>query len=105
MMQWRVSWSHTDVAECHGGQSQLQNGVLAPSTFVTRHQANYHSLFQRPCHEEGEILPLEIIFTVKILPVVDGILELSGLGNMMRLGEINTLRDLQQDVMLNCVQK
>ncbi len=41
-------------------------------------------------------LPLEIIFIVKILPVVDGILELSGLGNLMGLGEINALRDLQQ---------
>ncbi len=41
-------------------------------------------------------LPLEIIFIIKILPVVDGILELSGLGNMMGLGEINALRYLQQ---------
>ncbi len=41
-------------------------------------------------------LPLEIISIVKILPVVDVILELSGLGNMMGLGEINALRDLQQ---------
>jgi hypothetical protein len=36
-------------------------------------------------------LPLEIIFIVKILPVVDGILVLRCLGNMMRLGEINAL--------------
>ncbi len=41
-------------------------------------------------------LRLEIIFINKILPVVDGILELSGLVNMMGLGEINNLRDLQR---------
>jgi len=41
-------------------------------------------------------LPLDIILIVEILPIVDGILELSGLGNMMGLGEINALRDLQQ---------
>ncbi len=33
---------------------------------------------------------------IKILPVDDGNLELSGLGNMMGLGEINALRDLQR---------
>ncbi len=41
-------------------------------------------------------LPLDIILIVEILPIVDGILELSGLGNMMGLGEINALRNLQQ---------
>ncbi len=41
-------------------------------------------------------LPLEIIFIIDDPAVVDGILELSGLGNMMGLGEINALRDLQQ---------
>jgi hypothetical protein len=53
-------------------------------------------IFDHCAKTKDEILPNNIILIVHILPIPDGVVEDCGLGNKMRFGELDILRNHDQ---------
>ncbi len=79
------------------GDTHQERGRLHKSGLTSAQSVYSKDIkFNVDATSEDEFLPIEVNGVFKDLPVINGIFEQSSLRNLIRLGQVEALRDLDQ---------